>query len=409
MKQLHVNFGVMVIAGVILAGCDSLPVVAGGIHSCRLDANTLKCWGANSSGQLGYGHTQAIGDDEVPAAVGLVPVGTDVDFVDLGLMHSCAVLSGGDLRCWGHNAQGQLGIVGALFIGDDEPASAGVVPVVGTVVAVALGSFHTCALLDDGGVRCWGEGANGQLGGANPNDVLDASLANLVSLGGPAVEIVAGAFHTCARLFDGNVRCWGLNSSGALGLGHTDDIGDDEHPTDVFPVRIGARVLALTAGTQHTCALLEGNEVRCWGAGFRGQLGYGNTDNVGDDEHPSQVPSIDVGAPVVQISAGGNQTCALMDDARIRCWGWGLWGALGYGNQDNVGDVAPPSSVGPVDVGGPAESVSMGDNHACALIQGRTPQVRCWGANFVGELGLGHLQTIGDDEVPSSVPFVDVD
>jgi alpha-tubulin suppressor-like RCC1 family protein len=220
-----------------------------------------------------------------------------------------------------------------------------------------------------------------------------------VDVGGTVVQIAAGGGHTCALLADGAVRCWGRNNLGQLGLGNTLPIGDNELPSSVDPVDLGGAAVQIAAGRDHTCALLEGGSVRCWGEGTLGRLGYGNTTKVGDNELPSTRGPVDLGGAAVQIAAGGTHTCAVLDTGAVRCWGFGLYGQLGYGNTLNVGDSATrlPSAAGDVPVGAPVAELVLGDNHSCARLESRA--VRCWGRGDKGELGYGSVENLGDDEV----------
>ncbi len=166
------------------------------------------------------------------------------------------------------------------------------------------------------------------------------------------IPLATGNAHTCALLDRGAVRCWGAGSFGRLGYGNTDDIGDDEIPASAGDVDVGGTVTQIAAGSAHTCALLDRGAVRCWGAGSFGRLGYGNTDDIGDDETPASAGDVDVGGTVTQIAAGGAHTCALLDTGAVRCWGLGGLGKLGYGNTDDIGDDETLASAGDVDVGG---------------------------------------------------------
>ena len=191
-----------------------------------------------------------------------------------------------------------LGYGSTTNVGDNEtPASAGDISVGGTVTQIDAGNgeAHTCARLDSGGVRCWGWGIYGQLGYGNTEDIGDdetPSSVDVVMLGGSAVNIAVGQYHTCATLDGGAVRCWGVNESGQLGYGNTDTIGDDEAPRFAGDVSLGARAIAAAAGRDHTCALLETGAVRCWGRSAYGQLGYGNTVTIGDDELPASAGDV---------------------------------------------------------------------------------------------------------------------
>jgi alpha-tubulin suppressor-like RCC1 family protein len=152
--------------------------------------------------------------------------------------------------------------------------------------------------------------------------------------------------------------------------------------------------------------VVDGGNVRCWGGGLHGRLGYGNTDNLGDG--PSEMPPADVnvGATVLQVVVGNYHTCALIDGGHVRCWGQGANGRLGNLDTDDVGDDTddmPPSNV---DLGGTAVAIAAGDDHTCALLV--TGVVRCWGAGAEGALGYGSLEDVGDDETPASAGDVTI-
>ena len=152
------------------------------------------------------------------------------------------------------------------------------------------------------------------------------------------------------------MRCWGSGLNGRLGYGNIVTIGDNETPGSAGPVNFGTgrTAVAITAGDLHTCAILDDATVRCWGLGDDGQLGYGNTATIGDNETPGGVLPVDLGAgrSARAISAGFNHTCALLDDGSVRCWGAPGNGQLGYGNSDKVGDNETPGSLGSVSLGG---------------------------------------------------------
>lgn len=145
------------------------------------------------------------------------------------------------------------------------------------------------------------------------------------------------------------MHCFGANEAGQLGLGHTDEIGDSESP-DVGPIQLGAPAIDVDAGGQHACAVLQGGAVRCWGNNEFGQLGLGHVNNIGDDELPTAAPTIQLGGPAVRVSAGSDHTCALMATGKLRCWGKGDSGRLGYANNANIGDDEAPEVAGDVQV-----------------------------------------------------------
>jgi alpha-tubulin suppressor-like RCC1 family protein len=229
---------------------------------------------------------------------------------------------------------------------------------------------------------------------------------------GRAGHIDAGAAHTCAILQTGGVRCWGLGTNGRLGYGNTTDIGDNETPGSITPVDLGAgrTATAITAGDEHTCAILDNGNVLCWGEGSFGRLGYGNTTDIGDNELPGSIAPVVLGAgrTATAITAGGEHTCAILDNAKVRCWGWAFEGRLGYANANDIGDNETPGSVGPVNFGAgrTVTAIAAGDDHNCArLDDGST---RCWGDGADGQLGYANINDIGDNETPGTAGPVDL-
>jgi cysteine-rich repeat protein len=386
-------------------------VALGGNHTCALlSTGNVRCWGNGAEGRLGYGNTDDIGDDEHPASAGDVDVGGTVVQITAGYAHTCAVLDAGQVRCWGIGYAGGLGYPGLDAVGDDEtPASVGDVVVGGPVVQVSAGENHTCALLDNGKVRCWGDGAYGQLGYGNTNAIGDnenPSVAGDVIVGYDAVQIAAGDYHTCALLDNGAVRCWGPGSYGRLGHGNTLSIGDDEAPALHGSIPIDGIAVQVTAGSAQTCVRLDTNDVRCWGDNLFGALGYPDVDYLGDNEFPTAVTTVEVGGQVIDISAGAYHTCAITEVGEGRCWGNASLGQLGYGNIENIGDDENPAIAGDVQIDGTAVRVVAGSGVTCAILS--TGILRCWGNNDVGQLGLSSTENIGDDELPTSVDPVQV-
>ena len=186
------------------------------------------------------------------------------------------------------------------------------------------------------------------------------------------------------------------------GQGNTITIGDNETPASVGTVFLGRKAVAISAGLQHACAILDNGKVRCWGNGLVGRLGYGNVNDIGDNELPGLAGPVDIGTDrkAVAISSGGSHTCVILDNGKVRCWGEGGSGRLGYGNIDNIGDNETPGGFGPVDLGlgRTAVAISTAEVHSCALLD--TGKVRCWGNGASGRLGYGNTAVIGDTETP---------
>jgi hypothetical protein len=410
------GIAMMVCAGSAAGRASTLAQVDGGIyHSCAvLPSASIRCWGFSGDGQLGYGNRNSIGDNETPGSVGPVNIGIGrlATAVAAGDYHTCARLTDGTVRCWGYGFDGQLGYGDRNNIGDDEiPAAVGPVDLGSgrSATTITAGGRHSCALLNGGDVRCWGLGDSGQLGTGTTATIGDTETPGSVdpiNFGGghKATAIAAGGRHTCAILDDNTVRCWGYGGNGQLGYGDTNPVID---PSTVGAVNLGMgrTAKAITAGDSHTCAILDDGTVRCWGFGGDGELGYGNTTQIGDNETPNTVGPVQLGLgrTAKAISAGAAHTCAVLDNGSVRCWGLGLDGRLGYGNTNSIGDNETPASVNPVDVGSgrTAISVGTGQAHTCVLLDDEN--VRCWGSGDSGRLGYCSTKSIGDDELPGSV------
>jgi alpha-tubulin suppressor-like RCC1 family protein len=236
-------------------------VVVGAFHSCAIAAG-IKCWGSNTDGQLGDG-TQF--NSNIPVAVsGLQNVG--VDSLAAGLSHTCAVTNTGAVKCWGFNLNGQLG----NGTQDSALTPTNVSGLGSGVAFVTAGDNHTCALTTGGAVKCWGDNANGQLGdGTTAQRLAPVGVKGLTS---GVLEIAAGGSFTCARLTGGRMKCWGANFNGQLGDGTT---SQRNQPVGVAGLTSG--VDAIAAGNTHACAVIQLQPalLKCWGFNGTGQLGDG--------------------------------------------------------------------------------------------------------------------------------------
>jgi alpha-tubulin suppressor-like RCC1 family protein len=337
-------------------------IAAGAWHTCALTVGGgVKCWGYNYYGQLGDGTTT---DGHTPVDVsGLT---SDVAAIAAGTSHTCALTSGGGVKCWGHNGSGQLG--DGTWTQRTTPVDVSG-PTSG-VVAIAAGDSHTCALTAGGGVKCWGANWAGQLGDGTTtwrNTPVEVS-----GLSSGVAAIAAGAWHTCALTAGGGVQCWGYNSNGQLG---NRKFGYRAIPVDVSGLANGA--VRIAAGDSHTCALTAGGGVKCWGYNYYGQLGDGTTTW---RNTPVEVSGLTSG--VTAIATGGYHTCALTVGGGVKCWGYNYSGQLGDGTTTQ--------RTAPVDVSGLSSGVAAiaaGGWHTCALTAGGG--VKCWGYNYYGQLGDG--------------------
>jgi alpha-tubulin suppressor-like RCC1 family protein len=338
-------------------------IASGANHSCAItSAGGLKCWGGNTNGKLGDGTAV---DRKAPVKV--TGLSSGVKAVGTGNNHTCAMLSTGEVRCFGSNNEGQLG-------NGNNTASKTAVTVSGlssSAIALAVGRDHACVIVTGGDVKCWGANDGGQLGDGTHGSA-DTPLT-VASIGRPAVALAAGSSHTCALLDDASVVCWGANDSGQLGDGTNDD---RSAPTTVDGLPSG--VTALSAGLAHTCAL-AGGKVYCWGANDLGQLGDG-TDT--GSTSPVAVDGLDSAA---QLDTGASHTCVVDSGGMVSCWGAGASGQLGDGINASSTTLVQVDSLSAITI----VEVAGGGTHTCARTQGAN--VKCWGANTRGQLGNGTL------------------
>lgn len=377
-----------------LAAGAAYGIAAGLHHTCAwLNTGEFRCWGRGAEHQLADDTARSSGEERVRLADAL---GFEHAVIQIaaGGLHTCALLETGEVYCWGENGQGQLGAGHQTEEQRGLPGQA--VSLGGAAVQIAAGAHHTCALLDDGQVRCWGRGDEGQLGQGDRNDIGDderPSDAPPVSVGGTAIFIAARGNRSCAAIAVTRVACWGVSSV------LPEPIGDDELPYPDGLVLVGGRVTQVAAGADHTCALLASGLVRCWGRGNEGQLGHGATTRLGDDEVVASLPVVPLPGSVVEIAAGELHTCAVLVQGELYCWGYNYSGQLGYGMTQAVGDNEAVVSQGPVILGERVAHVALGNFHTCALLAGGA--VSCWGRGDDGQLGYGNRDDIGDDELPS--------
>ncbi|MCX4242725.1 RCC1 domain-containing protein [Paraliomyxa miuraensis] len=401
-------------------GCDNdctvsagaVEVVAGDEHVCALfHTGDIKCWGAYDSGRLGYlAQDQDIGDDETPASAPFVNVGAPVEQLALGTNFTCALLATDEVKCWGDGQHGRLGQGDQADLGSDqEPAD---IPAIdfggGTPIQIAAGGEHACAVMQSGELRCWGRNDHGQIGlpgiAAAGDDELPGALPPVdLGMGVVAQQVAAGADHTCVLLGGGDVLCFGRDNAGQLATPATNaSIGDDEAPSASTPVLLGGLAVMIAGRFNHTCVAYDTGELQCWGDGGSGRLGYGNTDNVGDDEDVALLPLVDtVGSDPTSFGMGLAHTCVRVGTTQIFCWGEGNNGRLGYGNAN---DLLEPS-MDQVNLALPEapRMVTAGREFSCATTQ--SSQVKCWGRNNRGQLGYGMAWTtdLGDNEPIDSI------
>jgi len=286
----------------------------GFIHTCgsTIDGDVW-CWGANGNGQLGP-NTPLGYNNPIPVQVSGV---SNVTELAASAESNCALLEDHTIRCWGDDFLGQLGD------GTNNP-SAMPVTVQGINNAVRIAGNargeHFCAVLQTGGVACWGSNSHGQLG-LDPNTASSSNIPLGVPLISNAIQVSVGGEYTCVLLQSGKIECFGNNADGQLGDNTTTDA---YLPTEVSGLN---NVSQLTAGYNHTCALLTSGITKCWGYNADGELGVGRSQN-------SSIP-VTTSDELHDLHAGSYFTCGFDLDQHIRCWGLNNYGQFGNGTLNN--------------------------------------------------------------------------
>ena len=383
-------------------------------HTCAVDLDgSLHCWGYGNWGELGQGNNVTLGDNQGELPTPPVPAGGKVVEMTNGTVTTCVRLDTGAVRCWGQGTSGALGYGNTEHLGDQP----GELPVAGVALgvpalSVAVGPNHTCALLVGGTVKCWGDNAYGQLGYGDTTPRLAPDAEPAVGITNVKQLAVGGGF-TCVLRNDGQVQCWGENSAGTIGIGKdwantmnpaNRGIGDtpDEMPPPAVPIGDpDDPVQQIACGYAHSCVLLTSGAVRCWGAFQNYKLGGNYNAHQGDTPGDLPTTNVNLGGPAIQVTAGQEHSCALLDTGKVRCWGQTVH--HGYPEVD-VAVYTPP---GDVVLGGLVRRISAHlGRYTCATLV--NDDVRCWGENDKGQLGYGHINSIGDDETPAlagPVPF----
>lgn len=361
-------------------GAEFVPaaIACGENFSCaRSLAGAVKCWGENAFGQLGQGDIDHRGLSPVQLGTALraVDLGTELPAIAIaaGKKHACALLEGGAIKCWGGNSSGQLGLGDTSNRGSGPDQLGFKLPAIdlGTrcqAYVLSAGEERSCAICAEGVIKCWGSNRYGELGvgdtenrGDEPDEMGHQLPGVPLGSGHRGVALAIGIFHTCAIVDDGSVRCWGANNLGQLGLGDNAPRSDLGSLGDALPAVDlgGALALALAAGDSHTCALLDRVGVKCWGNNNRGQLGQGDIVSRGGAGSPALggLPAVDLASAAVPtaLATGWYHSCAQLTDRQIKCWGYNAYGQLGLGDAESRGDT--PYEMGAalpaVDLGGP--------------------------------------------------------
>ncbi|MBI2606671.1 MAG: hypothetical protein HYW49_11395 [Deltaproteobacteria bacterium] len=448
-------------------GRTAVEIAAGYDFTCALldsgaAGSRVKCWGRNDWGNLGYENTTdrggslgTMGDNLPYVSLG---TGRTAKHLAVGHLQACAILDNDLVKCWGNNGSGELGLGNTTNYGNAAGTMGDNLPYVSlgtgrTATAIAMGANHSCVILDDGGMKCWGYNAYGQLGlGDTVNRGDNMSAGHLMGDDLPQINLGSGVndkpamistgnSHTCALLQSGRVKCWGQASGNDSyhSVSRNPWVGDE--PGEMGPslesINLSSTDYAIDvkmgAGAQSVCTLMNSGKMKCFGynTGYY-NLGLGDGTNRGDSpaaghQMGDALSYVDLGTgrTVKSIKQTAYHACAILDDSasgsHLKCWGYGAWGSLGYENTDyrgqggTMGDNLPYVNLGTVGgdgTGGALVAVqASGVLNNCAILS--NGRVKCWGYNSNGELGLGDTTPRGDSaaaghQMGDNLPYVNL-
>ena len=397
----------------------------GNFSTCATRFGRVRCWGANETGQLGYGDTATVGDDEYPYEKGDVNVGQEVLDVRVGANissgakgHSCALTTEGRVRCWGWGESGRTGYNSSNDLSSPGPD----LPIQysgesANIIMVDTGSNHTCVLTNRGGVQCFGSNNQGQLGyddtvnrGVAGTEIEDLVDVNDSLPGTPIfVMISTGEKSTCAVTASSKGRCWGNNNAGVLGQDTGSEAignGSTDAMSSIDDIAVGD-ITTISTHNHTTCAVTTTNTARCWGQNYRGRLGYNNTTSIGDG-NVSIAAAVDLDVDldadniVADILTSGITTCMLSTSGQMKCWGQNDTGSNGYGDDNHWGDGGGeyPSGRSWFDFGSKVIHMAGGaevanSSRICAL--NAASEIYCWGNASHGSLGNKRSDSWGND------------
>ncbi|MBY0515847.1 MAG: hypothetical protein K2P81_02985 [Bacteriovoracaceae bacterium] len=434
---------------------DPLVIRAGNGFSCGLLDGNVKCWGQGNL--LGRGSTVNYGGVGQPVSgLANIDLGTGwvTQKIDVGAQHACALSTAGQVKCWGYNAYGQLGLdkpgIGVdQYIGDaagEMGNSLNAVALGEAAIDISTGYYHSCAVTSSGRVKCWGYNAWGQVGqpkaglaacssttstycyGDQTGEV--AGMSFISSPNGTFTSITAGGFHTCATTDTNKIYCWGYNPQGELGrndsvFSYGSAVGDMTNVSTFLPVGFhsnfaSAQIINIFATDYNTCAVLNAGvveEIVCWGYRLYGLAGQGNNSrDYGGATYPltGVTASVDLtgfgSANFTRLKAYGKSEsiCVRGENSEAFCWGNGASLRLGTNSTSVVGDVSVVNTLGDDPDGalitGTWTDVTSGYTHSCGVISYN--QYKCWGANTSSALGVqSNNATEGDVTTISAQTF----
>lgn len=358
---------------------------------------------------------------------------TTLDYVvSGGEAFMCIKSHAGHVKCWGKNNDGQLGNGTTQDVGNNVgDMGDSLLPVdLGTgrtVKDLAAGRFSSCAILDDNSLKCWGDNGYGQLGlgntqnrGDDANEMGDNLPAVSLGTGVVPAKVKVGENFSCILTTNGRVKCWGAADLGAIGTGvggyigiHPSHMGDNLQYADLGT---GRTAKSISLGSSHACAILDNNKLKCWGFNSNGGLGLGDTTNRGasPNQMGDNLPYVDLGTgrTVKSVVGAAQSTCAILDDNSLKCWGDNSFGQLGLGDTNHRGDGANEmgDNLPAVNLGTGRYPVKIASNgyNFCAVLDNQS--LKCWGRSASGNLGIGNANSKGENlsDMGDALPFVDL-
>jgi alpha-tubulin suppressor-like RCC1 family protein len=353
-------------------------IAVGYDHACALlTGGGMKCWGDNADGELGNGDSP--NDSDVP--VDVTGLTSEVASVYAGANVTCASKSGGAIKCWGNSSYDNFGVrTGDISVPQDY-LSFQSSEVAHVAVSENAGKGPNCILFNSGRIQCVGRILTNHsvLGNGIPNNgngnPIEATWAYQKS---GFSQISSKQFFTCAVLSDSTGRCWGKTSADGR-TGQDNSIANYSSPTTI--TGLSDSLTKISAGNRSACALTTAGGVKCWGEGSKGELGNGGT---ADSVTAVQVTGLTSNVLDVEVGngqGGGGFACALLSGGGVKCWGDGEWSGMGNGTNTVVNSTPVDVTISDV------TQIGVGGWHACALTT--SGGVKCWGYNNSGPLGDG--------------------
>jgi len=372
---LAVPSPVRVRANISISAIDPTGRIAtGDKHTCAIALNnTIWCWGDNTYSQLGLS-TLPDTPSLVPVQTAALPGSRIAKQIVAGTNHTCVLATDGTVWCWGYNGFGSIGVIGA---NQSEPVQ---VTLGATATMIAAGGFTTCAVLLNNSLQCWGRNHRGQIGNgtSGTTPVNTPVYTSFVPASFTVAHIEIGTTHSCAISTLGAAWCWGEFTNGRLGTTQ-----ESNAVTPTATASLGSTASEVAAGGAHTCALLTTASITCFGNNNMGQLGQALT------TASSSTPTlVTLSTTATHVTAGSQFTCALLRTAAVHCFGDNASGQLGSGSIGSTRET--PGAV--TGLTGTVVDVVAGTSHACAVMS--TGEVRCWGLNDQGQLGIGTQSNI---------------